>query len=351
MIAPATPENIALAAKLLLSGGLVAFPTETVYGLGAVATNEEAVSRIFRVKGRPRQNPLIVHLATIDQLASVASIAPHSSLARQVERLAALWPGPLSLVLPRNPAIPAVVAGGGDSVAVRIPHHPVALRLLSEVGQPVAAPSANRAAYVSPTTALHVETELGAEIGLVLDGGACPIGLESTVLSLVGTKPTILRPGAISKRELEERLEAPVAVSVSSSIDSSGSEALASPGLLSAHYSPNTRLVLRGDISPSEYPPRVGLIAFSTSALGEDDVEYSAVHTLSFHGDLHEIAAGLYSALRAQDEMQLDLIVIDPRGADDLFSAAGRARAEDHAGLALALIDRISRAAGKFKIS
>jgi len=348
MIATSTPDNITAAARILRSGGLVAFPTETVYGLGANALDPEAVQRIFTVKGRPQYNPLIVHLHSLEQFTGVIDLSTSRGIiqSRWIESLAPLWPGPLSVVLPRGKKIPAVVCGGGDAVAIRIPNHPVALALLREVGVPIAAPSANRSNYVSPTCAEHVEQELGSEIGLILDGGQCAIGVESTVVSLLDSQPVILRPGAISQHDLEDLLGCHVS-RPSQLIADERSGACISPGMLEAHYAPHTRLILRGAIPEDEYPQRVGLICFSSSALAEDGTEYAAVNTLSLTGDLSEIASGLYTAIRAQDASELELIVIDPRGAEDLLNSDGITFKTSQSGLAHAIVDRIIRATAK----
>src|SRR5947207_9629696 len=185
--------GIGKAVEILRAGGLVAFPTETVYGLGADATNAEAVAKIFAAKGRPATNPLIVHVADVDTARRFAASWPlaASHLAEQ------FWPGPLTLVLPRSPAIVPAVSAGLRTVGLRVPNHPLALQLLQQFGGPVAAPSANRSNRVSPTTAQHVRDELGDAVDLVLDGGPCAVGIESTVLDLTGDRPAILRPGGV----------------------------------------------------------------------------------------------------------------------------------------------------------
>lgn len=197
---PADEGAIDEAAAILRAGGLVAFPTETVYGLGADATNDQAVAAIFEAKGRPRFNPLIVHLPDAAWLDGIAEAD-----ARAADVAARFWPGPLSLVLPRveDSPVSLLCSAGLDSLAVRVPAHPVATRLLLEVGRPLAAPSANRSGGVSPTRASHVAESLGAGVKLVLDGGPCPVGLESTVLDLTGKEPVLLRPGAVTREELE----------------------------------------------------------------------------------------------------------------------------------------------------
>ncbi len=226
------------AAALLAQGELVAFPTETVYGLGADARRAEAARRIYAAKGRPSTNPLIVHVS--DARAAAGWVEGWDARAEALA--AAFWPGPLTLVLRRGPAIPAEVAGGGDTLAVRVPRHPVARALLEAFGGPVAAPSANRSTSISPTRAEHVVAELAGRVPLVLDGGPCEVGLESTVLSLVGA-PRILRPGRITAAELAAALGLEVASGPGGPV-ADPTAALPSPGLLERHYAPATSVVL-----------------------------------------------------------------------------------------------------------
>ena len=217
---------IPTAVAILRRGGLVAFPTETVYGLGADATNPVAVQRIFAAKGRPATNPLIVHVATAAVARRYASTWPE--VADQLAE--AFWPGPLTLVLPRQPTIAAEVSAGRGTVGLRVPNHPLALELLTAFDGPVAAPSANRANHVSPTTAGHVRDELGDRVDLILDGGPCAVGIESTVVDLTGDRPALLRPGGVSREQLEA-VVGPVDVVQGSA---------ASPGQGSRHYAPVT---------------------------------------------------------------------------------------------------------------
>src|SRR3954464_3738973 len=236
---PTTPgaSAIAQAAAILLRGGLVAFPTETVYGLGANALDAAAVQRIYVAKGRPASDPLIVHIAALDQLGSVAENVP--ALAHSLAQ--AFWPGPLTLVLKRRTAIPATVSAGRDTVAVRIPDHEVPLALARGAGVPIAAPSANLFTRPSPTTAAHVLEDLDGRIAMLLDGGPTPIGLESTVLDLTGAQPTLLRPGGVSIEALRQHI--PDLVFVPRYIEHD-SAAPASPGMLLKHYSPRAELLL-----------------------------------------------------------------------------------------------------------
>jgi L-threonylcarbamoyladenylate synthase len=227
-----TQDQIAHAAAILRAGGLVAFPTETVYGLGADAANVDAVKKIYAAKGRPRNHPLIVHLAGVDRLGEWARDVPQaaSTLARRY------WPGPLTLILKRAPTVSDLVTGAQDTIALRVPSHPVAQALLSAFGGGIAAPSANRYGRVSATTAEHVRSELGSAVECVLDGGACDVGIESTILDLSGTQPALLRPGAIGAQELEAALGVALAPP--------GAASPRVPGALAKHYAPQTPVML-----------------------------------------------------------------------------------------------------------
>jgi len=239
------PEVIADAAARLRRGELVAFPTETVYGLGADALDAEAVGRLFAAKGRPAWNPVIAHVPTIEAARALARRWPDSA-----ERLAAaFWPGPLTLVVPKAPHVPEVITAGGDAVAVRVPSHHVALALLHAVGRPIAAPSANRFTQVSPTTAQHVVQSLGARVPLVLDGGPCSVGIESTVVDCTGDEVVILRPGMIGPEALEAALagtgivvrDAPRQAIAHQAMDVEGARA---PGQADRHYAPQAEVWL-----------------------------------------------------------------------------------------------------------
>jgi L-threonylcarbamoyladenylate synthase len=226
--------TLARAAELILSGGIVAFPTETVYGLGANALDAAAVARIFAAKGRPRQSPLIVHIDSIGMARALVREWPDAA-----DRLARrYWPGPLTLVLPKQPSIPDIVTAGLATVGLRVPDHPLALALIRAAGVPIAAPSANPFTELSPTTADHVRQSLGDAVDLVLDGGPAPVGIESTVLSLAGAEAVLLRPGVIPLPEIES-LIGPVRVA-----EAAGTGAHASPGMHARHYRPRTPLLL-----------------------------------------------------------------------------------------------------------
>lgn len=294
-------ETIAEAAEALARGGLVAFATETVYGLGAVATDAAAVARIFEAKGRPSFNPLIVHVDGIDQARAFAGAWPDVA-----QRLAeAFWPGPLTLVLPKTAAIPDMVTAGGSTVGLRVPEPRVARALISRVGQPIAAPSANRSNRISPTRAEHVLADLDGRVDIILDSGPTDVGLESTVLNLASSPPKILRPGPIGWGDLSPFLNdlQPRA------IERTEPRRLSSPGMLPVHYAPKTRAfrVESADmLAEIDWPERAGLLAmapFDPAAVP------SAVDRLELL-DPVEAARELYAAMRGLDNGRLDLIVV-----------------------------------------
>jgi L-threonylcarbamoyladenylate synthase len=281
------PQAVSRAAALLRDGALVAFPTETVYGLGADARNGRAVAAIFEAKGRPHFNPLICHFP--DAESAFAEVLPDA----RAEALAArFWPGPLTLVLPRRPSsrVDLLTGAGLDTLAVRVPAHPLALALLREAATPVAAPSANRSGGVSPTTADHVLDGLSGRIAAVLDGGACAVGVESSVLDLTGPRPVLLRPGGVSAEEI-----AAVVGTVSRPVPVPArrmAETLRSPGMMLSHYAPSLPVRLdAASVSADE-----GLLAFGPALPGA-----GAVWNLSDRGDLVEAAARLFSGLRWLD--------------------------------------------------
>lgn len=245
-IVPPTPEGLARAAALLRSGEVVAFPTETVYGLGADATRPAAIERIYTLKGRPRNNPLIVHVAEAAAAAGLAGA--WSATARELA--ARFWPGPLTLVVPRGPRLPSLLSAGLPTVGLRVPAHPVALQLLRTVGLPLAAPSANRSESLSPTTAEHVLRSLPG-VPLVLDGGPCWLGIESTVIDLCTSPPRLLRPGALPLRSLLSVLPELVLPTLERSLHAEEAGALPAPGMLARHYAPRARLYLL-DADPSD---------------------------------------------------------------------------------------------------
>ncbi len=330
------PEAIAYAAAEILRGHLVAFPTETVYGLGANALDAAAVARIFIAKDRPAEDPLIVHLASEADLPRVASVIP--PVARALVR--AFWPGPLTLILPKQPQVPDNVTAGLPSVAVRVPAHPVALALLQASGVPIAAPSANRFGRPSPTTAQHVMDDLGSRIDLILDAGPTTIGVESTVLDVTRRPPMILRPGGLS-REALEALIGPVAVRAETPATGGPQP---SPGLLGRHYAPRADLILCLG-SPAAALEEIARLALLKHTEGqrvgvlladEDRPYFNHLPVFAFYlgpsRDLAQIARNLFVGLRALDEQGVDLIL---------------ARDFGEYGLGLAIRDRLRRAASR----
>jgi len=312
------PEAIAEAARIINQGGLVAFPTETVYGLGADACNPVAVARIFEVKRRPAFDPVIVHVGDPESASMYGDCS--SSLARKLMRT--FWPGPLTLVVPKTDIVPPVVTAGLDTVAIRMPSNRVALDLIRACGRAIAAPSANPFGYVSPTEAVHVETQLDG-VDLILDGGRCPVGVESTILSLAGGKPCLLRSGGVPPEELER-------VTGQLSWSTRGADRPESPGQLARHYATRTPLGISGDPRVTDSPApgeRVGLLSFLPPA---DSERYAAVEVLSVTGDLREAAANLFAALRRLDNLELDRLV---------------ARRVPEIGLGIAIMDRLRRCA------
>lgn len=312
MIYP-THDELRHAAELLRAGRLVAFPTETVYGLGANALSAEAVARIFEAKGRPHTSPLIVHVASVDGVTEVVSEWP--SVAQELAKK--FWPGPLTLVLPKQPVVPDIVTAGLGTVGVRVPAHPVTIALLRECGLPLAAPSANRFTQLSPTTAAHVREGLGDRVDFILDGGPCTVGIESTVVSLTIEQPTILRPGGISRAQIEEIL-GPVAIATTGD-----KGAHASPGMHAKHYSPRTKLVLTntGDI------PREGRGVYLRLAREPD----ANVEVLQMPIEPAGYAVALYGTLHDLDTRGLDWIAVElPPSTPDWEAIADRLRRAAH---------------------
>jgi L-threonylcarbamoyladenylate synthase len=322
LVDPQSPQTIpiARAAVVLRRGGLVAFPTETVYGLGANALDASAVRRIFEAKGRPANNPVIVHVAEVEQARQFVAGWP-----REAERLAArFWPGPLTLVLPRCDVVPDVVTAGGPTVAIRVPAHPVALALIRAAEVPVAAPSANRSTQLSPTRAEHVLHALQGRIDLVLDAGPTCGGLESTVLDLTTSPPRLLRPGLVTRSEIEA-LIGPILLSGTAPREE---RSLPSPGMLPRHYAPRTPLecVADGDgrvIHLLEAGLRVGWLTLRDRR----DQELPGVTMVRMPSEPLAYAAQLYATLHALDAADLDRIVVDlPPEGDEWLAVRDRLR-------------------------
>lgn len=316
------PVVIAHAARVLRAGGLVAFPTETVYGLGANALDAKAVARIYEAKGRPAWNPVIAHVATVADAHALVSVwSPDAT------RLAdAFWPGPLTLVLPRSRIVPDIATAGLDAIAIRIPNHPVALALLRAAGRPIAAPSANRFTQVSPTTAQHVISSLGDRVDVVLDGGSSDVGIESSVCDLSGPKPTLLRPGMITRAQLELVLGKPVQSaqrraqdSGTVSADDADNDRQRSPGMSDRHYAPRADVWLfdtaqRGDIARALIDRTRNGIAGRVTAL----LRNTAALPLTAHDVIVRMpdepaayARQLYAELHAADNASSALVVIE----------------------------------------
>ncbi|MDL4818567.1 L-threonylcarbamoyladenylate synthase [Actinomadura opuntiae] len=318
----ASTSDIEKAADVLRTGGLVAFPTETVYGLGADAQDPVAVTRTFQVKGRPPSHPLIVHISGAERLPEWVADVPATA------RLLAehFWPGPLTLVLRRGRGVPLEATGGLETVAVRVPDHPIALALLSTFGGGLTAPSANRFGSVSPTTADHVRTELGDGVDFVLDGGPCQVGVESTILDVTGDAPGILRPGGVTREDLQAVLGRPLAVPLTSRVRV--------PGQHPSHYAPRARVVLVDPdkvIAEAESAQELGhqVGVFLPTAFAETPVNAHAVVTIP--DSMTAYARGLYGFLRELDQRGCDLII---------------ASLPTEKGLGLAIANRLRRAAG-----
>jgi len=316
------------AAEIIRRGGLVAFPTETVYGLGADALNARAVARIFEVKRRPRFDPLIVH---ISDFSMVYELCDHVD-ERAEKLMRAFWPGPLTIVLPKSEIVPDIVTASLPTVAVRMPAHPIALRLIEKARTPIAAPSANPFGYLSPTSADDVREMLGDRIDMIIDGGRCPIGVESTVIYIAGDKKIVLRPGGLPVEEIERVIGA---VEIESH---EKKQKPRSPGQLPKHYAPRTPLVIAsadeirtGTVKREMRHKRCGLLAFKKPT-PECYHNYDAIEVLSDKGDLVEAAANLFACLRRLDRRNLDIIYAEP---------------VPEVGLGRAVMDRLRKAAWK----
>jgi len=311
---PATPESIERAAQRLRDGGIVAFPTESVYGLGAVVWNTAAVARVFEAKRRPSFDPLIVHVLDRRMLAEVAAEIPPAA-----ETLAErFWPGPLTLIVRKRSAVPGLVTAGLETVAVRMPSHPVARALLESVGEPLAAPSANAFGYLSPTRAQHVTRALGDAVDLVLDGGPTPWGIESTIVAFA-PEPTLLRPGAVAVEEIEAAI-GPLRRDLSP-------DRATAPGQLPQHYAPRTPI----HVADLTRVPAAERLRSGALTLREPLAGYAAVRVLSAAGDMREAAARFFDALHELDALGLDRIYAEPI---------------EERGLGLAIADRLRRAQG-----
>ena len=310
-------EAIHRAAEIIKKGGLVAFPTETVYGLGADAFNPLAVARIFEVKRRPYFDPLIVHVSDPADLKKLVTKIP-SNAKKLMERF---WPGPLTVVLLKKEEVPDIVNAGLPTVAIRMPKHPMALSLIEQADCPIAAPSANPFGYLSPTTAEHVRDQLGDQIDFILDGGPCEVGVESTIISFSGRKPRLLRPGGVPLEEIESIIGTVEVNPIEEGRPSA-------PGMLPRHYAPRTPIILDWEDKKfdSNKGKKIGLLAFQEP---KRSLKFHHVEILSKKGDFREAAANLFAAIRRLDSLHLDLIL---------------AETVPEVGLGRAIMDRLRRA-------
>ncbi len=308
---PVTEESIRHAVELLHQGQLVAFPTETVYGLGADASNPDAIAKVFAAKGRPADHPLIVHLASAAQINDWAEAVPEAAW-RLAEHF---WPGPLTMILNKKASVPMAVTGGQNTVGLRVPANPVAQQLLQAFGGGIAAPSANRFGRISPTQASHVAEELGDSVGCILDGGPCSVGVESTIIDLSDGIPAILRPGRITRSQLKAVLQTEVRLASQSKIRA--------PGMMAVHYAPNTMALLcpvdtlismTDDLCAQGKV--IGILAFSP--------EIACIpckHLLRLPNQAEFYEAALYSALRDLDKLELDTILIEQPPDNEAWAA------------------------------
>ena len=313
-------NDILKASLIIQKGGLVAFPTETVYGLGANALDPLAVARIFEAKKRPFFDPLIVHVENIKTVEELATEIP--AIAYQL--IEKFWPGPLTIILKKKDIVPDIVTAGFDTIAVRMPNHPIALELIKQSGCPIAAPSANPFGQLSPTQAKHVEKYLGQSVDMILDGGKCHQGLESTIIDVTNSTPFILRAGALPIEDIQRIAKNAQVIS--------GKQDITTPGSLPRHYAPNTKLILlkRNDHFPS---PKKG-IGYLTFGPKESFLEdWSNVCSLSNTGNLTEAATNLFECLHRLDEMNLNVIYV---------------KELPDVGLGIAIMDRLTKAANTF---
>jgi len=310
-------NEIYRAAEIIRKGGIVAFPTETVYGLGTDVFNPLAVARIFEVKRRPYFDPLIVHVANPADVEKLVKGIP-SNAKKLTERF---WPGPLTVVLLKEEAIPDIVTAGLPTVAIRMPNHSMALSLIKESQCPIAAPSANPFGYLSPTTAEHVREQLGDQVDLILDGGPCLVGIESTIISFIGKKPVLLRPGGVSLEEIESIIG-------KIKINPIEEDRVSAPGMLPRHYAPRTPIILNWSEKNLDIykDKKIGLLAFQEP---KNNIKFHSVEVLSKKGNMREAATNLFAAIRRLDAKNLDLILAEPIS---------------EIGLGRAIMDRLRRA-------
>lgn len=321
MIIDSNAENIKRAADEIIAGEIVAFPTETVYGLGADGLNPTAVAKIFEAKQRPTFNPLILHIASRDQLKELVEIEND----KIYKLINAFWPGPLTLVLPKKEVVPDIVTAGNSTVAIRMPQHPIAKALIEACGRPIAAPSANQFGFLSPTTAEHVEKQLGTKVNIILDGGKSDVGVESTIVEITKDKVYLLRHGGISFEQLKE-------VCDSVEIKEANPDKPNAPGQLLHHYAPNIPLRFISDVSVEDIKgKKLGGLFFKVN---NTNFEFKHVELLSETGDMTEAAANLFSHLHNLENENLDLILVEPI---------------EERGLGIAIMDRLIKATNRYK--
>jgi len=317
MIYPATDITIQQAAEALKQGSVVAFPTETVYGLGANAFDTLAVASIFAIKERPYFDPLIVHVNSLSMVSMVAATIPPVAM----QCMEKFWPGPLTIVLPKKDDIPDIVTAGLATVAIRMPLHPVALRLIELADVPVAAPSANPFGYLSPTTAQHVAMQLGTKVAMILDGGKCAVGVESTIIKIENDEVSVLRYGGIPVEEIEK------ATGLAATSHTTKIEA---PGQLPYHYAPQTKIVLVSDIMSVPDDATCGLLLFKKRHIPHTHIH---IMCLSDDGDMRQAAGNLFSCLHTLDALKLKVIY---------------AEQVEEVGLGRAIMDRLKKAQARF---
>ncbi len=313
----ATEENIDKAGKIIWSGGLVMFPTETVYGIGTNALNPEAVVGLFEAKQRPKFDPIIVHIADTNSL---------KDLCKNVNKTAKklikhFWPGPLTIIFEKRNVVPDIVTSGLDTVGIRMPSHPVALELIRKARCPIAAPSANKFGYITPTSAKNISKELINKVGIIIDGGETPIGVESTVISVID-KPIILRSGGVTREEIEKVIGKVESGKFTSKV--------ISPGQMETHYAPVTKMEFITGKTKLPRNKRIGLIAFKEPVKNKD--KFHVIKVLSPEGDLHEAAHNLFAMLYTLDKMNLDKIY---------------AEKVPEKGIGIAIMERLRKAAHK----
>ena len=339
--APDWDKQLDIAAEVLKAGGLVAFPTETVYGLGANALNTEAVEGIYKAKGRPSDNPLIVHIAETESLAGIVKSVPEAAPCL----MEAFWPGPLTMIFPKSETVPSIITAGLDTVAVRMPAHPIARALIKKAGIPVAAPSANSSGKPSPTLAKHVIEDLHGKVDIIIDGGSTHVGLESTVLDITSKVPMILRPGGVTYEQLQQVI-GKVAADPALSTTSEGHTVPKSPGMKYRHYAPEASLLLvqgeqdhvvfeigrRADLFLKEGTAVGILTTDETSGLYESSL-YTSCRMISLGSKLHPetMASNLFRCLREFDEKKVEVIL---------------AEAPEINGIGRAVMNRMTKAAG-----